>query len=278
MQSRALVSLLVSIGLVCSVASAQETAGPTGPIPRNLDAMIATALKASPEVLLAEAKLRQAQAELNQTRLKVTRDIVAAFNDRKQKQLALESAATAMQQTQQAVGAGAVSRSDVDHARMSVGAAELGVAQSEADIRYLLGIGSQMQMDPFAGHPAASKERAKRPGAAPERVLDALGRPVSGPFVQTNLGDLTAHLADQAKVAILVDLQDLGLSEAKEYAVSMPLREPVSLLSVLQALSDQYRLAFVIRDYGIMATSEGHAARINAYVIPEGLPLDAEDR
>src|SRR5262245_39540919 len=123
-------TIVAFVAIIALCASAQEKAGPSGPLPKGLDEMIATALKASPEVLLAEAKLRQAQAELNQTRLKVTRDVVAAFNERKQKQIALEGAVSVMQNVQQAMNSGAVSKTDVDHARVTVGAAELGVAQS----------------------------------------------------------------------------------------------------------------------------------------------------
>ena len=62
MNPRTLLSILAaSFLLIAGPGLAQ--AGPQGPIPQNLDEMIAAALRANPEVVLAEAKLRQAQAE-----------------------------------------------------------------------------------------------------------------------------------------------------------------------------------------------------------------------
>jgi hypothetical protein len=268
---------LILASVLATGAGAQEKAGPAGPVPRNLDEMIATALKASPEVLLAEAKVRQAQAELNQTRLKVTRDVVAAFNERKQKQLAVESAKTQLNHFLERHNNGAGTKTEVDQAKLDVGAAELGLAQSDADIRYLLGVGSQIETI-ATQQPVASKPRPKRPSVPPETMNEPLMRPVKGPFEQTNLGDLAAHLAEQAKVSILVDFDELGVANAKEFDVSIPLREPVTLIGALQALADQYKIAFVIRDYGIMATSESRAEQLDAYAIPVDLPLESKDR
>src|SRR5687767_10648903 len=79
------------------------------PVPTNLDEMIATALKASPEVLLAEAKLRQAQAELNQARLKVTREVVGAFSEKKQRQNLFAAADRHLKETTKQSTAGTAS-------------------------------------------------------------------------------------------------------------------------------------------------------------------------
>ena len=52
--------------------------------------------------------------------------------------------------------------------------------------------------------------------------------------------------------------------------------EGVKLREALRALSDQCEpLCFVIRDYGILATTREHAERIVAPTIPEDVPLHA---
>lgn len=258
------------------MALAQQSAQP---IPTSLDEMIATALKASPEVLLAEAKLRQAQAELNQTRLKVTRDVVGAFNERKQKQISLTGSMQRLQEVQKASASGLVERSALEQARGQAGEAELGVAQTEADIRYLLGVGSQLDGSLLRLSVQGAEPRARaiaRPGNVPEALTEALARPVSGPFVETNLQDLAKHLSDQARVAIILDAQNF--SEPAESKISMALREPITLASVLQALADQHQYCFLLREYGIMVTVEDRARSIRAPSIPQDLPFEPDGR
>ena len=63
------------------------------------------------------------------------------------------------------------------------------------------------------------------------------------------------RLSDQAGVSILVDAQALGTPA--EYEISLGLREGVTLIQVFQALADQNDICFIMRDYGIMVTSEG---------------------
>ena len=64
--------IVAAVILVCALMAvggsrAQETGAR---VPRDLEEMLALAIRGNPEVLLAEAKLRQAEAELNQIRLK----------------------------------------------------------------------------------------------------------------------------------------------------------------------------------------------------------------
>jgi hypothetical protein len=270
-------SLFVLLG---SIAVAQETAGPHPPnaLPSNLDQMIATALKSSPDVLLAEAKVRQAQAELHQARLKVARDVVTAFNEKKQQQALFEVAARGLQDMQKVAEAGAVSKPEVDQARLRASEAELGAAQTDATLRYLLGIGSQHESDPF-GRASATEvkpETRPRPVRISEPFIQSLKRPVSGPFENTTLADLVKRLSDQGNVSILID--NKGFMDQGQLPVSIPLQEPVTLSAVFHALADQYDVCFLFRDYGILVTNGKRARNISAPAIPDSIPLHAEAR
>jgi hypothetical protein len=245
--------------------------------PKNLDEMIATALKANPDVLLAEAKLREAQAELNQVRLKVTREVVTAFEKRKQGSVSLRRAKENLDRMQKEIanGTSSAGASDLDAQRMAYGQVELGMAHTDADLRYLLGVGSAIDPASLAPHdPKPNVAPHPRP-AAPPAITEALARTVRGPFGAT-LKDLVDQLGQQAKVSILIDAQNFP--DPGEHPVLLPLRDPVTLGAALQALADQQDACFVLRDYGIFLTSEGKARNMMAATIPEHLPMDEDAR
>jgi hypothetical protein len=266
--------LLASWLLLAAIAAAQQ---PQTPIPSSLDEMIAAALRANPEIVLAEAKLRQAQAELNQVRLQVTRDVVTAFNERHHREGVLAGAARALQDVQKIAANGVMSKTEVDTAKTSVSQAEMAYAQTDAEVRYLLGIGSQLNADPFRAPGGNEPERRRtfaRPDKIPESLVQPLGKQISGPFLETKttLADLMKRLSDQAQVSILVDPQAVG--NPAGYEVSLTLREPVTLTQIFQALVDQHDLVFILRDYGILATSESRAMEIRAPAIPSTLRVN----
>lgn len=268
--------IVLVLFLAASAALAQNTGGPTGPVPTNLEEMIATGLRASPEVLLAEAKLRQAQAELNQTRLKVTREIVGAFNEKKQKQSALVGVERELQFAAKTAASGATSAVELEKVKARLSEAELGIAQSDADIRYLLGVGSQL--DPAQVRDPVSNDRPRktvaRPDTIPESLREALARQVNAQFEKTPLGDAMAALSQQAGVSIILD-QQAGVSP-KDGEVSLVLAKPVPLATALQALADLNDFVFVFRDYGILVTTEHRAMSMLAPAIPQNLRVDPD--
>jgi hypothetical protein len=270
--------LVFALFLAAAFAPAQQPAGPTGPVPNNLDEMIATALKTSPEVLLAEAKLRQAQAELNEVRLRVTREVVGAFNDKKHKQSALVLAERQLQLAAKAAEHGATSTAEVELARSHLGGAELGIAQADATIRYLLGVGSQF--DPGQIRVTLATETAKprhitRP-PVPEVLTEPLNREITVKFDKTPLSEVAKTLTALAGVSVLVD--PLSRHDSfEETQITLTLAKPVTVTTAFQALADNFDLFFLLRDYGILVTSARRAREIRAPVIPD-VPLDADAR
>jgi hypothetical protein len=264
--------LVASLVLGSAAVLAQDT---QTPIPQGLDEMIASALRSNPEVLLADAKVRQAQAELNQARLKVTRDVVTAFNERKLRVTLRESAGVNLNHAQERVKSGAASQTEFQQARAALGQSELAVAQADAEVRYLIGAGSKLDVSYVRGSSSAEVPKPAiptRPETIPINVADALERPVTGPFESTNLADLAKRLADQAKISILLDA-NAEFGEGTEFTMSMPLRDSITLGGVLRAIADQHDLCFVLRDYGILVTRPHRAEDFVAPAIPQNTPL-----
>lgn len=98
-------------------------------LPETLAEALAEALEANPDVLLAEAKLRQSQAEYSQAKLKVAQDVTLAFYERSKRQMTLQTHREAAKKVP-----GSTPESEIQ--RMSDE-----VAESEAKLAYLLGAG-----------------------------------------------------------------------------------------------------------------------------------------
>lgn len=98
-------------------------------LPETLAEALAEALEANPDVLLAEAKLRQSQAEYSQAKLKVAQDVTLAFYERSKRQMTLHTHREAGKKVP-----GSTPESEIQ--RMSDE-----VAESEAKLAYLLGAG-----------------------------------------------------------------------------------------------------------------------------------------
>jgi hypothetical protein len=259
-----------------ALAGSPGPAGATGPVPTNLDQMIATALRASPEVLLAEAKLRQAQAELNQARLKVTRELVSAFNEKKARQSGLLGAERNLAMTTKLHQQGSTGASDVEVARAKLGEAELGIAQADAEIRYLLGVGSLFdptQLRESAGPAAPRQLPNPRAFRIPEALTEPLARQVTVKFDKTTMEDVVNTLASQANVSMVID-QQVGFDLTNP--ITLSLNAPVAFSAVLRALADQNDLVFILRDYGILVTNEGRAVSLRGPTIPDATPMRSD--
>src|SRR5262249_13508951 len=80
---------------------------PAKPDPNSLEAMLATALKSNPDIQVAEAKLREAEAGLNKARVQVLQQLVAAKNTVDFQKAAVATAEISLKHMQQARNAGA---------------------------------------------------------------------------------------------------------------------------------------------------------------------------
>ncbi len=124
----------------------------------SLQELLTQALKGNPDIRVAETKLREAEADLNRTRLQVTRKVVALHQALKNQQAQVEAAAakykyaeatlkrfTQLQKeratTQEVVTQEVVDeqQANLDAAKAALMAAKATLAQTEAELPYLLG-------------------------------------------------------------------------------------------------------------------------------------------
>jgi hypothetical protein len=247
------------------------------PTPQTLEKMMAAALRSNPDILLAEAKLRQAQAELNQARLQVTQRVATLYYDRRKQEQLRGRLAVLVKTVEQQVRAGRATHKELTEAILNQAEAEAKLAQLEADIRYVVGLGGELRL-PEEQASTAEREAEKAPPRRPEippETQKLLEMPFKVEWQQVSLRDALAQLqqATGDEVAFLLD-PDI---DGEELQVTLSFPREIPLKNALLALTDfQHGLCFVVRDYGILLTPCEKAATMHSPAIPSDVPLESE--
>ena len=233
----------------------------------QLEELLAKAIANSPEVQIAEAKLREAEAEVRRSRMGLMQriiDLQSTIEIQKQQVVFAESAAgTATQQRK----ANAISDSDFKNALKQLAEAKAILARAEAQLGMLCSAPAEwrvVQGFPLgggagggAGHQDADPDA--RPVRVPhqamaERIRKALDTPVkSGDFKEAALADVLGYYRELSKDVPIV----IALGGRTGDPISLTLNKELPLGSHLQALQDLAPgLQFSVRDYGILATCD----------------------
>jgi hypothetical protein len=120
-------------GATGQTAKTDKSAEPT------LESMLQQAIKDNPDIRVAEAKVRESEAELNRTRLQVTQKVLAFYHSRESQKAIIKVAEEDLQRIQKLEASKAVSQEDVKQAQQQLGASKAKLAEIEAEMPYLLG-------------------------------------------------------------------------------------------------------------------------------------------
>ncbi|HJT35321.1 MAG TPA: hypothetical protein VJ783_25065 [Pirellulales bacterium] len=237
---------------------------------RNLGKSLERALQSNPDLRLADAKVRGAEAELNQIRLATARKVAIAFHRRQNDKEAL-------------VWSKANFDAGINPQMEHVLTARQSAAESEAELLYLLGAGTDAAADtapaeqPAGDEPKAEPAIGRRP-ELPKKLQEALAKTVTvdfKPVVGETGGTRPTMLADALKV--LNSASDVRIvvsnSAGPIAANNMVSVRDVTVLSILEMLADQTECAFIVRDYGLLAVPRGEAWQYPGAAIPRDLPL-----
>ena len=239
------------------------------PVPEDLGAMIEVALRSNPD-------LARLEAELHAARMKVTQEITEVHNAlkklRAQAARARDQLKSALAAAEKGVVPARVSRANAEQA-LVLAESELGELMARA--RYLVGAGmpgSMSAMEPFPSPPPGvptprpTHEDDKRP------IQQILDTSVSIDFEDEQLVDILDFLADFVGVNISPDAAAGHIIVYDITTRNVPVRD------ALLALTDLCEpLCFVVRDYGILATTRARAQTIPGPSIPEDIPFFAPE-
>lgn len=248
-------------------------------IPDTLAEALARALHNSPAILVADAKLRQAQAEWNEARQSVVHDLTLAFKRRELNKAIMESRSDATDDVRQAF------------------------LEDEAKIIYLLGVAAELpdRADTKRDHlPRAglyspvitpSDPDARAAEQNPMGGGGRVGSAASAALDSSEFEDLPDHLRSFLNKRIDFDFTEVPLREVLDYIqqaggaeIDFVLQNPtewnapdadkpdnrfsvtaaikhVTVAAALEALADLNGCAFIFRDYGILVISPANEGR-----------------
>src|SRR5262245_40089296 len=253
--------------------SPSEKSPPTldlmGKLPDSLEEMLAAALGSNPEILQAEARVEQAHARLNQARLKVTQEVASVFHEREKLRAIVRARESRAQGLKQQVEVGRADQNSFEAGLADVAEAKSQLAQVEARMRYLLGVGGTVPAG-RTGAPSSGKTAASPRPEIPEKIRALLDQTVSIKL-GGNLRDFLAKEAIGDQTTIIFDEWALNaLPESKRNPPGKDIElKNVPLRAALTAIADLYGIAFVFREYGVLVTTQERAATFNAPTIPE---------
>ena len=145
------------LGVALSWGQQPATPAPVKDAPKDqpakskLEEMIEKALHDNPDLRLAEAKLAEAEAELNKARLLVVQKVAAQYQAVEAQKAAVEGAAAELEETKTAYKAATVSQSVMRTAEQKLIDAKAKLASLEAELPYLLGQQAEGKIDAKIG-------------------------------------------------------------------------------------------------------------------------------
>jgi hypothetical protein len=229
----------------------------------KLEEMLAEALKNNPDIRFAAAKLAEANAELNRTRLQVMQKVVTlhyAIETQKKTIAHQQSVCQALQKRYQSGTAG---REVFAEATQALTLAKAKLEELEAQLPALLGKTAQeeslfyqyIQQAKLWRKESAEWEKAHRAiGSMAEKIRKALQTPVTVDYKEMTLDAILDNLA--LRVAG-VSFRLVHMTPEKK--INLSFKEALPLSAVLQALADEVGCVFYVREYGILATNPDEA-------------------
>jgi hypothetical protein len=276
--TKALVAPIVLGGLLVAnpVLGQGDTTGPKQPklgapkkpAPASLEDLLAKALKQNPDILVAEAKVHEAEAELNRTRQVVLAKVVMLNAEIDAAKFIFQEADIRVKRLNElrARGGGVlVTDEEMGTAQVTMLKYKAELARKEGELPLLIGkktagLGVTLRIEASPAEPKAldlttpTTERMRLALTTPttERMRLALATSVKVEFTNSSLDEVLNHFQSKIK-DVGVNLALAAKEVSRETRVKASLAVPVSLLAALQLLEDTQSLRFIVREYGIVA-------------------------
>lgn len=240
----------------------------------KLEEMLAEALKNNPDIRVAAAKLAEADAELNRTRLQVIQKIVTVYHAIETQKKSIAHQESICQALQKSYESGTGRLEVFAEAKQALTLAKGKLEELEAQMPALLGkttrtsdaaaMKNRVELKLLESYKpititASEWEWVVRPGATGPmsgRIRKALQTPVKVDYKDMTFAAILNDLSKKVEGPPFRDV--FTYPRDKNDKMSFRLEEALPLSAVLQALADERGCVFFVRDYGIVATQPDH--------------------
>ena len=265
MNARTITLILIAMSPLTVMARTEEL---------SLGDALDRALRTNPDVLAAEARVRQAEADLNAVRLRVTRDLAMMYAERDKSAALVDALKRNYETLSRMVDVGTASSAELNMAAVDLAEARGAITSTTAEIRYLTGGEASTNDVLGVGGTVGARERAvaikKRPSFTGE-CLAALQTSLEGEIAQpSSLAEAVAALELQVghQVEFVVGDQTL-FDEMGQFTFR---KRDARLQDALAALADTFQVAFIGRDYGFLVVRQAVADRHEGPIVPADIP------
>ena len=241
----------------------------------KLGELLEEALKNNPDVRAADAKVREAEADLHRIRIRVLNRVVSLQAEIAAARAATDEAKTRYERAKRLYETKVVALEELSSAEVTLQKFKAEQARLEAELPYLLGklpAGAERLAAMAAFSPDVKVRWGVAPGGGtfvdrgPAGMVGAAEKPA---------GDGTAETIRRALDGpVRIDVKDSGLREVLDVlkgtakgvnfllapsapvdqAATLKLQEPIPLGAALQLIEDQFGVVCIVRDYGIVFT------------------------
>ena len=252
-------------------------------VKNKLDQQITEALKNNPDIRVAEAKVRESEAELNRTRMKVISDVTFLQAEIHAAQAMVDYAKKKYDRMSALQKAGSIEESVYGESALALEKAKADLAAKQAKLPYLLGkqpgsidarieatnrvnIWYDLNTAWDEAHAASPRDLVQylSVGKTAVQALADIGSPMTDKLRKALDTPMTFP---RAEVDLLTDLMEfvrdkgldfniiIRLKSTKKMRLNIQLEKPIPLGAFLQYLEDELGVVFVLRDYGIVVTA-----------------------
>ncbi|MCI0380530.1 MAG: hypothetical protein L0215_23330 [Gemmataceae bacterium] len=234
----------------------------------SIEDLLSQALKNNPDIKVAEAKVREAEAALNKARHEVVAKVMLKNAEIKAVKISLDEASRRFERAMTLFRAKSISTEELGIAEVTKLKLQAELGKVEAELPPLLGKQppglvineillfeeSIANLDTVVRLHGAARAKVVEvqivPATQAEKLRKALDTPVEVRISNASLNDALTYLQDKMQGINL----HIGSNNLVEAQVQFQLQKPVPVGAVFQWLEDQLDCRFVIRDYGIVAT------------------------
>ncbi len=231
------------------------------PAKSQLELMLEIALKSNPDIRVAEAKAREADAELNRTRLAVTQKVVVLYNNLESARANLKLAERDLARLE-ALGKTGVAAAERDAAEAKVMQAKADLAKLEAEVPFLLGQQKLKWQKDDKGQMHLIVE-----ASAEENYKDVLDRLEVARLVQGGGVELRVETREPNK-----SMSD-KLRAALETPITVELKRSVNLDDFLTIIRDKHPDIQILDKSGYRSGSPVTVRSVNFKAAPLGVVL-----
>ena len=238
----------------------------------DVQSLISMAVRSNPDIRVAEAKVREAEAELERIRLKVAQDVIGMRRERSKAQRSLQLGEVRLEEAKKLVDSGHAQISVLREREIEYLGLRNTVEEIEEAMRFLVG----SRYGVADGSAARQGDRFDR--TADGTAASAAVRPALSELMRSRLARQAPRVEQKGLIGAM--LKSMTETEPVRFSIDPLIKSfeveldsgEGTIAEKLSLIADSVHVVFVERDYGFYVTTPENAARMQGATVPADAP------